>query len=342
MFYTMEESLNRIFEREARQMGCNAKDSAQLFAWQRQARAKLWQLAGMDSLQACPLEPRLLEREECVGYVREKWLIQTQPDVWMPFYVLSPQGATGRLPVLVNPHGHGGGKENTALESPGRIPLSVRLARQGVIVFCPDAAGAGERREKPHQSEDKASMCFHREQLNILMNFGRTVAGVLTWDLMRLLDYIQTRPDCDAGRIGCAGFSGGGMQTLWLSALDERITCAFTSGYFYGVRQSLMELPQNCGCNFVPGLWRCFDMGDMGAMIAPRPLLIESGERDHLNGRDGIGNVLPQVGIAREAYALCGAERALWHAIHGGVHENPDLRTEEFFLTHLRPERQEV
>lgn len=337
MFYTMEESLSRIFTKEGRQMACNARCKADFTAWKCQAHAKLWELAGMDAFQLCSLEPKKLSGEDCGEYVREKWIIQTEPLVWMPFYMLIPKGKKGPMPVLINPHGHGGGKENTALETSERTPLAVRLARQGIIVCCPDARGAGERREKPHQTQDKAQMCFHQEMQHIIMNFGRTVAGLLVWDLMRLVDYVMTRDDCDAKRIGCGGFSGGGMQSLWLAAMDERIACAFISGYFYGVYQSLLELPQNCSCNFVPDLWRYFDMGDLGAMIAPRPLLIESGEQDHLNGRGGIGNVLPQVDIAAKPYALWGAEKDIWHAIHGGGHENPDMRTDEFFIRHLQP-----
>ena len=62
-------------------------------------------------------------------------------------------------------------------------------------------------------------------------------------------------------------------------------------------------------------------MGDMGAMIAPRPFFVESGEKDHLEGARGLMNVFPQMEIARKAYALYGAEENLHHAIHDGGHE---------------------
>lgn len=81
-------------------------------------------------------------------------------------------------------------------------------------------------------------------------------------------------------------------------------------------------MPHNCACNFVPNLWRFFDCGDLGALIAPRPLFIESGENDHLNGNVGrIQNVYSQVAIARNAYAALDAEKKLRHSVHEGGHE---------------------
>jgi hypothetical protein len=62
-----------------------------------------------------------------------------------------------------------------------------------------------------------------------------------------------------------------------LTALYYRIKAAVISGYFYGYKQSLLEMPDNCSCNYVPHLWEKVDMGDMGALIAPRTLLIETG-----------------------------------------------------------------
>ncbi|MEZ4680546.1 MAG: hypothetical protein R2932_40660 [Caldilineaceae bacterium] len=133
---------------------------------------------------------------------------------------------------------------------------------------------------------------------------GLTVAGMWTWDLMRLLDYAQTRPEVQGQKLGSIGLSGGGLQTLWLAALDERIACAVISGYFYGVADSLLHLSNNCDCNFIPHMWEEADMGDVGALIAPRPLLIEAARQDGLNGPRGIVNVEEQVAITQRAYDL--------------------------------------
>jgi hypothetical protein len=83
--------------------------------------------------------------------------------------------------------------------------------------------------------------------------------------------------------------------------MDDRIKCAVVSGYFYGYKDSLLKRSDNCGCNYVPHLWEYIDMCDLGALIAPRPLLIESGTEDDLNGERGIENVLEQVAATRKA-----------------------------------------
>src|SRR5262249_24538650 len=142
---------------------------------------------------------------------------------------------------------------------------------------------------------------------------GQTVQGMWTWDLMRLIDYIETRPECDPDRIGCAGLSGGGLQTLNLAALDTRIKAAVGGGYFYGVKDSLIRLADNCDCNCVPHLWQYADMGDIGGLIAPRSLFIEAGDKDALNGARGVTNVKEQIAITRRVYRVFSSEHQLAH-----------------------------
>jgi hypothetical protein len=115
--------------------------------------------------------------------------------------------------------------------------------------------------------------------------------------------------------------SGGGLQTLWTAALDERIQIAVISGYFYGFKQSLLELHNNCSCNYVPHLWEHVDIGDIASLIAPRRLLIETGDQDELNGRDGLDNVFPQIKTVEKAYRLYEKLQNLKHFIGHGAHQ---------------------
>jgi hypothetical protein len=110
------------------------------------------------------------------------------------------------------------------------------------------------------------------------------------------------------------------MQTLWAAALDKRIKCAVISGYFYGYKEALLMRPYNCSCNFVPRLWEYADMGDIASLIAPRPLLIETGAKDPLNGKSGVKNVTKEVEITRRAYELFSAGDKLIHHIFEGQH----------------------
>jgi hypothetical protein len=246
-------------------------------------------------------------------------------------YALIPDGATGRTPGVICPHGHSsGGKNATAgiRDLPEMVKTidehnyayGVSFAKAGLISFCPDARGFGERQEKPAKEKGILTQsCVWINQMAYPL--GQTIAGMWAWDLTRLVDYIQTRNDCDSDRIGCAGLSGGGLQTLYTTALDDRIKVAVDSGYFYGVKESLLEGYTNCSCNFVPRLYEYVDMGDLAALIAPRPLMIETGTLDPLNGRSGMKNVQSQMRIVRQAYKVLKAEKNLQHDVFVAGHK---------------------
>jgi hypothetical protein len=334
-YYTCMEYLMQRFDRCSRQMGFKAQTPEECRTWQRDLRTRVAALLGLPTMIRCPLDPQVTERIETDGYVRERVLLQTEPGVIMPLYVLIPGDLRPgeRRPAVLAPHGHSsagklspaGRRDIYAVDD--RIALynydyGVQLVREGFVVFCPDARGFGERREGSMQGDDEmrfiSGSC--QQLAHMALPLGQTVAGMWVWDLMRLIDYVQQRPECDGHRIGCAGLSGGGLQTLYLAALDERVKCAVVSGYFYGAKEALLEMPDNCACNYVPGLWLLADMGDLGALIAPRPLLIETGDHDPLNGKRGVANASDQVSITRGAYRVLGAQQRLAHDIFSGEH----------------------
>ncbi len=120
--------------------------------------------------------------------------------------------------------------------------------------------------------------------------------------------------------MGCAGLSGGGLQTLFFTALERRVKAAVVSGYFYGVKDSLIRQASHCDCNNVPQLWKYADMGDIGGLIAPRPLFIETGDKDPHNGASGVANVTAQVTATRKVYRALEAGRELVHHVFPGEH----------------------
>lgn len=321
------------FDAIGRQLGLRAATAEHLRLWQAEVRAHLRALIGLPAMQACPLDPRYDPVEQLGDHTRQRVVIATEPGVHMPFYLLRPLDLSPgeRRPVVLAPHGHGGGGKAAVAgrrDLPGiaaaidryHYDYGLSLVRAGFIVLCPDARGFGERRERtmPPDVDPLGGSC--RVLNNMALPLGQTVTGMWVWDLMRLIDYVATRDDCDLRRVGCAGLSGGGLQTLWLAALDERVGCAVVSGYFYGYKDALLRLNQNCSCNYVPGLWQRVDMGDIAALLADRPLLIESGSRDPLNGERGLANVSEQLAITRQAYALLGATDRLAHSVFEGEH----------------------
>jgi dienelactone hydrolase len=300
--------------------------------WQQELRARIQELLGLRRHLPTPLNPRITESVQCDGYVRQRVEIDTEPGVTMPLYVLIPDGLEGTAPAVIAPHGHssGGNLAVAGIDSTPQVAEAIRkynydygvqAVRHGYVVFCPDARGFGERRERLTEAPEAILDSSCRQLTHMGMPLGLTVAGMWTWDLMVLLDYITTRPETQGEKIGCIGLSGGGAQTLWLAALDDRVSCSVISGYMYGVEDSLLYLSANCDCNYIPHMWETADMGDVAALIAPRPLLIESARQDPLNGPRGIDNVIEQCEIIKQSYELLGAGEKFATDTFEGGHE---------------------
>lgn len=337
-YYEDEASMHKRFAEQARQDAFTGTTKQEFEDWQQAARTKLADLLGTRKLTKAALQVKKLSHTELSGgIVRTKVLLQVEQDVWMPAYLLQPKhprtAPDGKMECFICPNGHqGAGAASVAgimgvpaVDSAIRIfnyDYGLRLARMGYFVVCPEARGWGERRDCRGQGDDEREFlqgtCLN--QARMAEPLGLSVLGLLSWDLMRLVDYLLSRGDISEQTLGCFGFSGGGMQTLYFTALDERIKKVFISGYFYGVKDSLLHLNGNCSCNYVPNLWRSFDVGDIAGLIVPRPLMVQSCREDHLNGPRGLKNVEEQLDIVRSLYKLEGAEANVSWEICPGEH----------------------
>lgn len=354
-YYTTQEHFENIFQKTFRSHTFQASTQEEFEIWSRSLRERLHELIGTKEMHLCPADPIVLEEVPCKGYIRKKIVINTEEDVKMPFYMLVPDDLKEgeKRTAVIACHGHGSnGKESVAgVRDREAVAAAIDhfnynygevLAQKGYVVFAPDARGFGERRERYDQGEDAekllTSSCSY---LNVMaMSLGQTVMGMWLWDLMRLVDFAKTC-DCVNGHTVCVGLSGGGMQSLWLAAMDPRIECCVISGYFYGYLQSLL-INYNCLCNYIPNLWKVADIGDIGALICPRPVLIETGTEDDLNGKDGLDNVLPQVEKIRKGMRLFGTEDHLFHDIFEGEHLWHGEKAIPWVLSHVPPKMGET
>lgn len=338
IYYEDEPALRDRLKREGRSAAFKGATPGDFEAWQIATRDRLFDLLGLSIMDRAPIEVRELDRVQIAGgIVRTHAMLQVERDVWMPFYLLEPQAskldAHGCKRCYICPHGHQGAGAASVAGVTGvpavddavrkfNYDYGLRLARMGYVTVCPDARGWGSRRDWKGQGDDENSYlrgtCLN--QARMAEPLGLTVAGLNAWDNMRLIDYLEARGDIAMDDLGCFGFSGGGYMTLYLAALDPRVRKAFVSGYLYGVDDSLLHLNGNCSCNYVPGLWRLLDMGDIASLIAPRPLLVQSCEGDHLNGARGLANVDEQLSIVRDAYGLVGHADDLLHEVCPGGH----------------------
>lgn len=347
--FCVRNKLVEMYNSNCRKHGMFSENEEQLEEWRRSIIPRLKKLLGLENVSKTKLSPKVVETEEFSEYTRKKVIIETEKDVFMPMYLLMPKDLKPgeKRPCMIAAHGHGaGGKYGTA----GRydIPVirdsikkyncdyGVKLVKEGYIVFCNDSRGFGERREWMDLGDSQE--CLLKSSCNAINNAAisleKSLLGMMVWDLMRIIDYIETIDYCDSSKVGCIGFSGGGLQSLWLSALDERIKATIVSGYFHSFKDAIMQT-NFCGCNFVPNLWRNIEIGDLGALIAPRPLLIESGSDDPLNGPRGMVDVEEQLTITKKAYGILNSEDKIWHHIFEGKHEFNGEKVNGFLKTYF-------
>jgi len=283
-----------------------AKTLTEARAWQVETRQALAQTLGLHGFSDQPLQPQLIESVDKGDYLREKVLLQTGPQTLMPVYLLIPKLTLGPLPTVLAFHGHGYGvKDIVGLWEDGQErdqpdgyhkDFAIELCRAGFLVAAPEIACFGERQTDFSYldrtlDQPVPSSCTHAAML--AFHLGTSVLGMRVGDGLRLVDYLETRPEVDSQRLGAMGISGGGMHTFFSTGLDPRIRACVVSGYFSTFRESILAMA-HCACNFVPGLGQFGEMSDLAGLIAPRPMLIESGNYDVIFPRPAV-----EAGVAR-------------------------------------------
>jgi dienelactone hydrolase len=120
---------------------------------------------------------------------------------------------------------------------------------------------------------------------------GETILGWRVWDVLRAVDFLETRPEVDVGKIATMGISGGGTISLYAAAIDERIRASMLSCSFCTFKDSIYSI-SHCMDNYVPGILRWFEVSDIAGLIAPRFLFTENGLRDTIFPEPGVRQAL--------------------------------------------------
>src|SRR5262245_11344240 len=162
----------------------------------------------------CALEPQAAGTLKRQGYRIEKLLIQTRPDVWMTAHLYVPEPAKGKDPAVLVVHGHW----PWARRDPVVQARCLGLVKLGYVVLAVDAFGAGERFTAPARGTYHGALYG-----STLWPTGLTLLGVQVYDNHRAVDYLRSRPEVDGERLGITGASGGGNQTMYAGALDDRL-----------------------------------------------------------------------------------------------------------------------
>ena len=251
---------------------------ADLEAWQAQRREIFLNALGAFP-ERTPLNARSLGQKLYADYRVEKILFESQPGLVVSALLYLPL-TTGPYPAVVHPTGHSANAKARDVYQ----QASILLAKNGIACLCYDPLGQGERRQI-FGADGKP--LFSTTQEHNLMGVGSTLLGTsvaryMIWDGMRAVDYLQSRDDIQAERIGAMGISGGGTMSSYLGALDERIAVSAPGCYLTGFRALLTKLgPQDAEQNLYGQIANGLDHGDFVMMRAVRPTLIMAATRDY-------------------------------------------------------------
>lgn len=226
-------------------------------------RKQILAAAGLVPLPAkTPLRPRVVRKLEYPGYSIETVTIEPLPGFFLGGNVYRPSGK-GPFPGVLVPHGHWkrGRLEDIPVYS---VPaLCINLARQGYIAFAYDMVGYNDTRQTAHSapSREYELWSFHP-------------MGLQLWNSIRAIDYLQSLPMVDGSRIAVTGASGGGSQTIFLTAVDDRVKMSapvnMVSAYMQG----------GDPCEEAPMLRLNTSNVEIAAMAAPRPMMLISCTQD--------------------------------------------------------------
>ena len=336
-------------------------------AWRTLARSQFRERLMQPGGAAVPV-PAVLRRFEFDGLSIEhlQWQLPFGPPTEALF--LKPAGAGGKLPGVVGLHDHGGQKyfgmrkitrisnqqhpvmERHQNQYYGGAAWANELARRGYAVLVHDTFTFGSRRVRiadvPANIRDKAVEVNpdSEEEIALYNQFaanhehviakslfcaGLTWPGVFLFDDQRALDYLASRPDVDATRIGCAGLSGGGLRTVMLTGLDERIRCSCCVGMMTTWRDYLLNKSYtHTWMVYVPGLPRDLDYPEVLGIAVPNPVLV-------LNNRQDALFTMPEMQRADEiltsVYKKAGAPERYRASFYDGPHKfDREMQKEAF------------
>ena len=274
---------------------------AEVSEHQQLLRGRVLNALGLDPLPPrTPLNATVKGRIDKADYVIEKIAYESRPNHVVPALLYLPKNITEPVPAIISAIGHwsyGKSSEKPQLRGIG-------LVKHGYAVLAIEGVYAWER-HIPGNNEGFGPFVA-----------GGAIAGHEVWDIMRGVDYLESRPDIDTTHLGITGASGGGLQTFYAGAVDERFDAVMPAVALWPMSELSLNFYYS-GDNWVPGISQMGGMGSLIAITAPRAMLIMNVDADYATSYA----CEQMVNAARPFYRLLGAEPRLLHTIEPGVHD---------------------
>lgn len=292
--------------------------------WQNTAKKKLNELLAF-APPPCSLDARCEEQflHDELLFERVSYAMPYGPRAQA--LILRPNTASKPLPAVLALHDHSiffyFGKEKI-VDLPGEHPLmkqhkqkyyqgagwANRLAKRGYVVMVPDVFAWGSRRLDADtvpfpsaaslQELEPGSNAYIGMYNRLMGEYESTLAktlflkgttwpGIMRYDDSRALDYLLSREDVDESRVGCGGLSGGGLRSIFLAALDDRIRCSFIAGFMSGLTQAAKyDTAKHTWMLYLPYLTQYLDLPDV-ASVGGKPVMTLYGKEDSLWSPEG-------------------------------------------------------
>jgi len=285
------------------------REGADFNTWRGQMRDKLTELLGLP-FERVPLEVRIESETQRDGYIDKRFVFTSEANADVPCHLLVPDTGHDSYPVVICLQGHTTGmhislgqpkSESDAVAIAGGRDFGLQAVREGYAALVLEQRCFGERADsRPKEIRGVGHGCHHPSMAALLL--GRTMIGERVWDVSRAIDALSEFPEIDTTRIACMGNSGGGTITFFAACMDERIAVAMPSCYVCTFRDSIGSI-DHCTDNYIPGILRHFEMGDLAGLIAPRPLVVVAGQHDKIFPIDAVVETFE---LISEIYAAAG------------------------------------
>ena len=297
--------------------------------WLAQKEIRKQQLAEMLGLVNVPLTgirtPLNIKKTGVIqqnGYRIEKIYYESLPQLYVPGNLYIPNGIKKPVPAILYLCGHA---PEQKVFYQGRAQ---KFAQLGFVCLIIETIQFGEVRGEHGGTNTKGWFNWYSR--------GYNPGGVEVWNGIRALDLLSQLPEVDKNNLGVTGASGGGAQSWYLAALDPRVKAvAPVSGAgSLDMQIAHCTVDAHCDC-MMPLNTYLFDYADIGALIAPRPLMIANADRDDLYSIESIRDLAKNI---RKAYSFFNAENNISLIEASGGHaDRSQLRPKiySFFLYHL-------
>lgn len=297
------------------------KTLPELKKFQKKLRAKIWEKIGVSYDKTLPLDVQKFGTIRKEGYTITKLIYQSRPGIYVTALLYVPAGK-GPFPAVLQMHGHN--PEGKFGINPQN--MSIALVKEGYICLTVDAFGTYERAHKCYEKQGHGGFLGAG-----LFPIGESLMGAQIVDNMRGVDLLLSLPNVIKDKIGATGASGGGNQTMWVSAMDERITAAMPivsvgsfASYVYGL---------NCICELLPDGLTITEESGILALIAPRALRIGNAQYD-CNHDFSVSEMLKTYHPVEKLYWNLGCPEKISYSVADRVHGLSD-RQRQAVLGHF-------